>query len=390
MVALLPVFKKAYWTLAALGFVYCGCIALLLHPWVQRNALYMNKLTLTGFRDLTIPEQFGFARGQATPLYIPPTTPSSGNSTDALFAWHILPLSLYAAHRATLSHTPAGVATNPADTPQLRLLRDDPEARLIIHFHGNAGTVGAAARPAYLRSLSAASTGHIHVLAIDYRGFGLSPGVPSEVGLIADGVAAVQWAETALGVPRERIALVGQSLGAAVAVAVAERFASTDAETPFAAVVSIAGFSDLRALLLTYRVGGVLPILAPLRGYPSVQRWIAGKTRETWRSSERVVSLVQKCAGLRLVLVHARDDWEIPVAHVRMLWEAGVGAGVEGVEGKVVGMGAEGMGSVWEEEKGEEEGKRRRVEMWEVGWGGHNQIVGTAVTSVVVKEALGL
>jgi pimeloyl-ACP methyl ester carboxylesterase len=62
-----------------------------------------------------------------------------------------------------------------------------------------------------------------NVMAFDYRGFGDSPGVPSEHGVYADATAAYAHLMRDQGVPPSRIILAGRSLGAAVAVDLATR-----------------------------------------------------------------------------------------------------------------------------------------------------------------------
>jgi pimeloyl-ACP methyl ester carboxylesterase len=62
-----------------------------------------------------------------------------------------------------------------------------------------------------------------NVMAFDYRGFGDSPGVPSEDGLYADAAAAYAHLVAQRRVPPSRIILAGRSLGAAVAVDLATR-----------------------------------------------------------------------------------------------------------------------------------------------------------------------
>ena len=57
-----------------------------------------------------------------------------------------------------------------------------------------------------------------NVMAFDYRGFGDSPGVPSEQGLYADAAAAYAHLVRERQVPPALIILAGRSLGAAVAV----------------------------------------------------------------------------------------------------------------------------------------------------------------------------
>lgn len=191
--------------------------------------------------------------------------------------------------------------------------------------HGNAGTVAQGWRPDAYRSLSSAAPDKIHVLAIDYRGFGLSTGNPDEQGLITDGVAAVQWAMDVAQIPPERIVLVGQSLGTAVAAAVAEHFVRVS-RIEFAGIVLIAAFSDMPTLLLTYSIKGLVPILSPLRPYPKLQRFFSGFLRDRWDTTSRITSLVRKSRKVNLHLIHSRDDFEILWKHSEALFYAAANA----------------------------------------------------------------
>jgi abhydrolase domain-containing protein 12 len=269
-----------------------------------------------------------------------------------------------------------------------------------VTVHGNAGTVGAGFRPTYLRSLSAAHPSKIHVLAIDYRGFGLSTGTPSEPGLINDGLAAVRFAVDQLGIPPSRIALVGQSLGTAVTFGVAEALATQSPPEEVAAVITIAGFSSLKELIKTYKAGGYIPILSPLRGYPKVQQWFTRFVYEPWESVARVASLVKHSPNLNLVLIHAKNDYEIPWHHCDMLFVHAASAARKTIEGEdtkmkisdalesrvVKAYGDESIHATWPEEKS----NGRRINQWLVKWGGHNRIVTSAGTSVIVAQAFGL
>lgn len=334
----------------------------------------MHRLTLTYFADLNIPTQFGFAQNQVTPFFLP--------TTPRIFAWHILPLGAYSQHREALT----------SDTPltTLSLLQSNPDARLLIHFHGNAGTVGAAYRPAYLRSLSAADPKNIHILAVEYRGFGLSEGSPDEEGLIEDGIAAVRWALDA-GIPAERITLLGQSLGTAVTFGVAEKLVREEG-IELGAIISIAGFADMRSLVATYRVAGMIPILSPLKSYPIVQRYLASYVRDTWNSAARIESLVRLSKKLRLVIIHASNDQEIPSANSHVLFTAAVnGTREEGYGWKEI-LERKTVREFGDESKriGWETGDERRIEQWVVKWGGHNKVVTSSGTSIIVADAMGL
>ncbi len=92
----------------------------------------------------------------------------------------------------------------------------------VIYFQGNAGSLRRPRVQEQLRTLHALG---YDVLSFDYRGYGRSDGVPSEVGLYADARAAYDYLIDA-GVPATRIILAGQSLGSAVAVDLATRVTS--------------------------------------------------------------------------------------------------------------------------------------------------------------------
>lgn len=262
----------------------------------------------------------------------------------------------------------------------------------------NAGTVGASWRPTYLRSLSAADPSKIHILGIDYRGYGLSTGTPSEEGLITDGLAAVDWAINVVGLSPSRVALVGQSLGTAVTIAVAERLA-TDPQNPIelGTVIAIAAFSNIKDLVVTYAIGGVIPILSPLRPYPYLQNLFGKYIYDNWRSDQRIVSLVKASKNLKLILLHAYNDFDIPWSHCDALFYAAANATLSDGDEPLgylevaqlkerTDYGVESYRQSWPGARS----KGNSIEQWIVTWGGHNQVVTSAGTSVIVAKALGL
>jgi len=103
----------------------------------------------------------------------------------------------------------------------------------VVVFPGNAGNRGD--RAPLARALAARGFG---VLLVEYRGYGGNPGTPTEAGLIADGRAAVAYVAARPDVDADRLVYFGESLGAAVAIAVA-------VERPPAALVLRSPFSSL-------------------------------------------------------------------------------------------------------------------------------------------------
>ncbi|TFV61376.1 alpha/beta hydrolase [Mycobacterium sp. PS03-16] len=78
----------------------------------------------------------------------------------------------------------------------------------------------------------------LSVLLFDYRGYGGNPGRPTEDGLAADARAARDWLAAQPQVDPSRIAYLGESLGAAVAVGLAT-------EQPPAALILRSPFTSL-------------------------------------------------------------------------------------------------------------------------------------------------
>lgn len=162
----------------------------------------------------------------------------------------------------------------------------------VLVFHGNGGD--RSSRLSLARALSA--KGHA-VLLTDYRGYAGNPGRPSETGLGADARAARAWLIEEGGFAPERLVYFGESLGAAVAVALA-------AERPPAALVLRSPFTSLHDVAAHHYP--VLPVRLLLRDrYPSLET--IGKV-------------------LSPLLVIAGDaDRIVPVGQSRRLFQAGPG-----------------------------------------------------------------
>ena len=168
----------------------------------------------------------------------------------------------------------------------------------------------------------------LHVLTVDYRGFGYSTGSPDEKGLIVDGVATVRWALDVARIPADRIILLGQSLGTAVATAVAEHFVVNE-DVELKGLVLVAGFSDLPTLMTTYAIGGIIPILSPLRPYPFLQQIFARHIQETWFTARRLANLVRRSKNFALRIVHSQNDFEIIWTHSNTLFTVAANATID-------------------------------------------------------------
>jgi abhydrolase domain-containing protein 12 len=293
-------------------------LAILRIPWIERHAVYMHRLKLTGGKDLNHPEQFGFAHRQTTPFFI---TTKDG---VRLHAWHVLPVELYYKNAARLVARDIKPNGDICETLNFRLLKDDPEARLVIHTHGSSGAMPAYCRSECYRSLSSIEPSKIHVLAFDYRGFGLSSGDPSEEGLLIDAQSVFRWATEVAGVAPERIVLFGQSMGSSVAIALARDLALQ--KISIAGLVITGSFPDVPTMLCEYRIFFGLRAFAPLARFPTLKTLCTRGMRNRWPNLTRLADVVRLSSAYHIEIFHAQDDPIVPWPLSDSLFEHAVGA----------------------------------------------------------------
>lgn len=254
-----------------------------------------------------------------------------------LGAWHILPDNY---HRS-LSTSPL---TSPGKLTEADYDRALCEHPTIIYLHGNAANRAAPFRTASYAQFT--SRLQANVLAIDYRGFGDSEGTPSEDGLVNDAMAAWDWVQAKRSackgstlLPGEGVVFVGQSLGTGVGSKTVRRL--TEAGTPPQALVLVAPYLSLRKIVAGYRIGGVIPILAPAMYIPYANSFLDWGLNTIFAQDKALpaiyAGLYDKSRGVdqsgqegsgggknwpHLVMSHATDDEVIPYYHGEGLFEA--------------------------------------------------------------------
>jgi len=173
--------------------------------------------------------------------------------SGVVFVGWLLVVALMVALESSLIYFPAReLAARPADygleAEELRVTAADGvglhgwwikgrgEAAL-VWYHGNAGNISHRLENA--REL--VERFGLDIFLVDYRGYGLSEGAPSEPGLYADGLAVYDEAR-ARGFAPGAIVLFGRSLGASVAVevALAREARAIILETPFRSLPAMA------------------------------------------------------------------------------------------------------------------------------------------------------
>ena len=92
-----------------------------------------------------------------------------------------------------------------------RVCPDEPTAS-VIYFHGSGGNLGTAAETFAMYYMCG-----LEVFGFDYRGYGESNGSPTEEGVYADGLAAVEYFMQHLKSDDRPVIYIGRSLGGPVA-----------------------------------------------------------------------------------------------------------------------------------------------------------------------------
>jgi pimeloyl-ACP methyl ester carboxylesterase len=122
-----------------------------------------------------------------------------------------------------------------------------------VYFHGNGGNLAM-----WSGILVALAREGFDVTAVDYRGYGMSTGSPSEQGLYRDAEATVDYLHDRLRRAELPVVYWGRSIGAAVAARAAAHRAPNG-------VVLEAGFPTARAILVSNPVMLLLSFFATYR-----------------------------------------------------------------------------------------------------------------------------
>ncbi|HSM83114.1 MAG TPA: alpha/beta hydrolase [Nodosilinea sp.] len=197
----MPILKFLLTVLGIAGVVYlslCGWLWL-----AQRRLMYLPDAVM----DAT-PSAFGLAYEE---VWIPVEDPLGNQAKGHLQGWWL-----------------------PAD---------HDTGLTILYLHGNAGNISSNLTKAMtLRSLGAT------VLAVDYRGYGLSSGpFPAEQRLYEDAWAAWQFLQREKGVSPQQVVVYGHSLGGAIGIELASRvpqLAGLIVESSFTSMADMATLSQ--------------------------------------------------------------------------------------------------------------------------------------------------
>ena len=179
---------------------------------------------------------------------------------------------------------------------------------VIVYYRGNSGSFSSE----HIRFETFAASGY-GFLAVDYRGFGGSAGEISQEHILADALAAFDWAK-AKGLP---LVIWGRSLGSGPASYVASE-RDADAlllETPFDSAVAVA-----RDRYGFFPVGWLMKDQFP------VDQWILEVSEPVFVAHGTADTTIGEAHGQRVydLAPHKGGIWIVPGAGHADLWRAGI------------------------------------------------------------------
>ncbi|MDP3543887.1 MAG: alpha/beta hydrolase [Elusimicrobiota bacterium] len=183
--------------------------------------------------------------------------------------------------------------------------RKTPSKGVIVHFHGN----GENMTSHYLFVYWLAGEGY-DVFTFDYRGYGGSGGKKSLNGSVEDSAAALRLARGRAGGSRERLIVLGQSLGGALALAALDR----DGGEGVRGVILDSTFASYRETA-RLKLGSVWPTW--LFQYPLSTLLISDR----WAPKR----LIARRKPVPLLVLHAVNDPVVPYAQGRKLFDLAPG-----------------------------------------------------------------
>ena len=260
------------YALAAVTFFHC--------TWIQRELIYVNRINIPFFVNLSNPSEFGLH--MAENFYL------KHKNNSRIGVWYIPP-GKYITSKESINNT-------------FLLLNDGTP--IVLYLHGNTGARGTSARVGLYRYLSYEK--NYHVVTFDYRGFGDSDGYPNETNIMEDGLLVWQWIK--LHAPDGKIYLWGHSLGSGVATHLTVYLQSID--TGPAAILLDAPFTNIHDAAYHHPLG--------------IPFWPLGKNyflsiRENHSSIDRISQI-----SCPIMIMHGRSDIIIPFHIGKKLYDAAI------------------------------------------------------------------
>lgn len=171
----------------------------------------------------------------------------------------------------------------------------------IIHFHGNIKNI-----TAHLKYVSWLPREGFNLFMFDYRGYGKSEGKPKKAGVYKDSIAAIQYIKSRRGLDPNKLFILGQSLGGAMALAVLGNNEIKEIQ----AVAIEATFYSYREIVRDEI--DKMPVI-------SILKWPLSFLRVSNKYSPGLV--INKISPIPLLLIHGMLDPTISFKHSQKLYE---------------------------------------------------------------------
>jgi len=171
----------------------------------------------------------------------------------------------------------------------------------VLHFHGNAQNM-----TAHFPFVSWLPREGFNVFVFDYRGYGKSEGRPDRNGVYEDSCAALEYLRSRPDIDRDRILILGQSLGGANALAAIQGMGTNGIR----AIALDSTFYSYR--LITRDKIKQIPVLSLLR-WPLSFLVIS--------NAKSPASTIGELTPIPVLILHGTDDAVIPFRHGQMLFE---------------------------------------------------------------------
>lgn len=172
----------------------------------------------------------------------------------------------------------------------------------ILVLHGNAENVST-----HINSVLWLVDEGFNVFMLDYRGYGRSEGSPTVEGVHVDAEAALETLLAMPGVDKDRVIVLGQSIGGAIAV---YTVAHSPCKDRVKALVIDSAFSSYR-LIAREKLGNVC-ITWPLQ-YPLSFAFNDDYSPLKW---------IKQVSPVPLLIIHGKQDRIVPLHHGKLLYDA--------------------------------------------------------------------
>lgn len=180
----------------------------------------------------------------------------------------------------------------------------------VIFFHGNAGNIG----NRIFNALTVQTECVCNVLLVEYRGYGNSTGVPSEVGLQLDSLCALDFLRSNSAIDQKKIFIFGRSLGGAVSIWLANKrpqhIAGLIVENTFTSI------KDMAFCLLTNMTGKNIIV-----DYPKLSSFLSVFLNFFMTSHWRSIDIAPNLTVPTLFLSGLKDEL-VPPRQMQQLYSA--------------------------------------------------------------------